>query len=284
MGTAKAVNRRCIFCSNPANSGEHIWPKWMRDFLKRPGHIKRIETAHNYSKVAAPFGEVVQRTSNGATHERKVYVVCGPCNNGWMNRYHEIPNRKLLEPMLRGSDLSLDADAQHSLARWVALKTLVIEQDPDAGQPPTPIFTRRQTLNFRRTGAIPDSFRIWLAARGGDVWHDSLSQASGRFVLTPQPGTVDPDFVPAGRRRNAQAVTLGAGHLLIHALAVTYPYLDRRLVWEGPSGGIQIWPLPGGTIQWPPSTYLLDWACEAVGRQFGTFARATPRRPPSKRD
>jgi hypothetical protein len=280
MVVAQAVSRRCIFCDNAVNSGEHIWPRWMRDLLKRPGHIKRTEIAHDYSRRGAPFGTVSRWTSNGATHQKKVHVVCAACNNGWMNRQYETPNRRFLEPMLLGKSLSLDTDAQHSIAQWVALKVLVVEQDPDGGQRPTPIFDRRSRIAFKKTGKIPNGFRIWLAARGGEEWHDSLTRSSGRIVLLPKL-TAPADFVPAGQRRNTQAVTWGAGHLLVHALAVTYPYLDRRLLWEGPSGGPQIWPLRGSTIQWPPGAFLLDWAAEAVSAQLATLNHSLPRTPPS---
>lgn len=282
MGGAGAISSKCIFCPNIANSGEHIWPRWMRDLLNRPWDIKRTETTYNYPRSAAPFGEVIQGTWNGATHHRKVYVVCESCNNGWMNQEYEIPARKFLEPMLKGDSILLDAAAQEIIARWFALKVLVIEKDPDAGQPPSPIFTKQSRLTFKRTGRIPDGFRIWIAARGGELWHSSLALGSGRVGASPEPGADASDYTQPGRLRNVQAATMGAGHLLLHTLAISWPFLAKRFQWTVPTEAFQIWPPSGQTVIWPPDSYLLDWACEDLSKQFSEFAKSTPRHPPKR--
>jgi hypothetical protein len=104
MGADSSANRRCIFCDNPVDSGEHFWPRWARRILKRPGHIRRTEIAVNYPAKAAPFGSISYWTSNGPTYAKKIHVVCQTCNNDWMNQRHEIPNRIFLEPMMKGGD------------------------------------------------------------------------------------------------------------------------------------------------------------------------------------
>ncbi len=266
------VSETCIFCDNPPDSGEHLWSNWMGPLLQRPWHKSRFELVQNYSYEAAPFGEVAHWTHNGATHKKKIRVVCEQCNNGWMNKLECA--RHFLKPMILGESIALDSAAQRAIAEWIVLKLLVLEHDPTGGQKPTPIFSRRQRLAFKNNGQIPQSFRIWLCARGGPKWHDSLALSGGRLLLSSRSGRNIPRPGPG---RNAQSVTWGMRSLLIHSFAVTYSYLDSRLTWDGPPCGVRLWPMSGHEIEWPSGLFLTDNGADTLADQFPRLAKSLPR-------
>lgn len=240
--------------------------------LERPDHKSRRETVRSYKYETAPFAEEAFEVNHGATHKKKIHVVCSRCNNGWMNTLETA--KRHLKPMMLGEAITLDADAQRQIVEWIALKVLVLEHEPTGKRTPAPIFSRQHRLAFKETRAIPAGMRIWICARGGPRWHDSLVIGAGRFLLSSRSGRNVP---PPGPEHNSQAVTWGIRNLLVHTFSITYPYLDARTQWDGPPGSVQLWPSAGGSVSWPPSVFLTDLGCDAVGDQFITLAKSLPR-------
>jgi hypothetical protein len=238
----------------------------MRRLLHRPWHKARTETSNNFSAEAAPFGELRSVTSHGATHHKKIFAVCIACNTGWMNDHETV--RELLKPLMKGESIVLNRKARYAIARWITLKIMVLENDPDAEQ--RPIFSRAQRLAFKRRGTLPRWISIWLFGLRGERWYDSVSISSARIVITPH-GTPPPDFTPVGPGRNIQSVTWGARNLLIHTFAVTHRYLNAELSWDGPPASVRLWPLLKGPIIWPPNYFLTDWFVDELPRQFDTL-------------
>jgi len=262
----------CIFCDNPPDSGEHLWSDWMGSLLQRPGHKARKEIVKYFPYEGAPFGEIVHRRNHGATHKRKIHVVCARCNNGWMSQLESA--KKYLKPMLVGDALTLDASALLIVTEWVVLKILVLENEPLGDRPATPIFSREQRLAFRDRREIPRGFRIWLAGSGSPKWYDSLSISAGRLLLSSKSG----EYVPSpGPGHNAQSVTWGIRSLLIHSFAVTYPYLESRLQWDGPPYAERLWPPTGRSLNWPPRGFLTAHHCDSIAGEFLRLASSLPR-------
>jgi hypothetical protein len=85
MARIRRVSPTCIFCTNAADSGEHMWSAWMGKLLKRQGHKSRLEIVRTFSVESGPFSELAYWSCHGATHNKKVYVVCKSCNTKWMN-------------------------------------------------------------------------------------------------------------------------------------------------------------------------------------------------------
>jgi hypothetical protein len=95
---------RCTFCMSrpPKLSGEHIWDNWIsRMHASRAGRTQFVIT--DYDANEQPLQSNI-RTSI----DRKLPVVCEPCNNGWMS---EIVNKEA-RPSLK--ELILDPTASRS--------------------------------------------------------------------------------------------------------------------------------------------------------------------------
>jgi hypothetical protein len=275
MTRARRNRSPCLFCGNPATSGEHLWSDWMARLLHRDWHNSRSEIANNFSRVGAPFGEITRWSSQGATHRKKIRVVCAPCNNGWMNEI-EKSARPYLEPAMKGEEVDFAPSAQRAVAEWVALKALVLEHDPTGGQSPTPVHSPADRRAFKLDRTIPDGLIVWICAAGGPSWHDSLTLASARMVVSPKGPTTEQ--LPAqGPDRNVQSLTWGMRNLLVHTLAVTYPPLWTRLKAAPPPGALKIWPVSPERLHWPPVEFLTDWTVEEYAGRLREYSRTLPR-------
>lgn len=278
MARIKRVNPTCIFCDNAADSGEHLWSDWMGDLLKRKWHRSRLEIVKDFRFEGAPFGELSYWSCHGATHKKKVYVVCATCNNGWMNDLEKAA-RAYLEQMIKGELITLDQTAQRAVAEWISLKVLVLEHDPTGGQPPTPIFSREDRLNFKDTHRPPSGFRAWLCKANGEDssrWYDSLTLGAARMLLSPT-ALFAGNLPPAGPSRNVQAVTWGIRHLLIHSFSITYPYLNPLLQMRF-EGGVNVWPPTNRTIRWPTDDVFADGEIDMLANSLEAYSMTLPRR------
>jgi hypothetical protein len=113
----------CIFCPNPANSREHIWADWLKDYVPRTqiNHGQARTWIHEDGRQ----DRVVQHRS-GDPRSRKLKIVCTACNNNWMSRIQERA-KPILIPLIRGDACTLDAEAQRVLSGWAALLVMIDE-------------------------------------------------------------------------------------------------------------------------------------------------------------
>ncbi|MGD0945352.1 MAG: hypothetical protein ABR972_13925 [Acidimicrobiales bacterium] len=118
--------RQCIFCSNPADSYEHIFANWINKIFD--------------PKAIGPIGcEVVQYSPDGtivrayqasqvAGHRHR--IVCSDCNGdkrgGWMSDL-EGDISPLLTPVIKGQPRIFDPVAQLLIATW-AIKTAMVAE------------------------------------------------------------------------------------------------------------------------------------------------------------
>ena len=111
----------CVFCGAPANSVEHVIPKWIsksaRDAVPGINQTSVILDADGtpLRTVGQKFGDVT------------VKCVCTTCNTGWMSKL-ETSVKPVLLPLVLGTDefvVVLDEQQQADLAAWV-MKTVMM--------------------------------------------------------------------------------------------------------------------------------------------------------------
>ena len=99
FGTMKA----CIFCGNPADSKEDLFPRWI---------LKRVDTRQPlYRQLGDDAPEITD------DQEVRLPCACQKCNNTWMSGM-ETTVKKFLGPMIEDLALPLDRQNQQNLAEW----------------------------------------------------------------------------------------------------------------------------------------------------------------------
>lgn len=126
---AEAAKRACVFCGGPAETAEHVLPKWLEDLFP--------DDAREYEDIRHVPGEASRVDVWGSTSVvgRVVNRVCQPCNNGWMSRMENHRAKPALLPLLQSDhplSRPLDAQTQADLATWAVKTALVAElSNPD---------------------------------------------------------------------------------------------------------------------------------------------------------
>ena len=126
----------CIFCTNPANSKEDMFPQWI---------LRRVKTGE----------PMVHRKPNrpvkiSQSSKVRLKCVCATCNNGWMSALEQkcIP---LIGALLEDIELWRDEEYQNLLSRW-AVKTAMIN---DSVQSHTRFFTSAECESLKNKQEIP---------------------------------------------------------------------------------------------------------------------------------
>src|SRR5713226_8688439 len=107
--------RRCLFCDNPANSREHVWPDWILERLK----------SDRRQAMAGHIGDQSLYWT-GVKPELKNKCVCSGCNHGWMSTL-ETANIPVLGPLMHDLVRPIDTAEQASAARWAVKTAMVME-------------------------------------------------------------------------------------------------------------------------------------------------------------
>lgn len=75
---------KCIFCSKAGLTKEHLWPVWATPLLENSRaekHTEQLFTTQNTVPIIPPR----TKTKPGHLRTKKLRVVCGCCNSGWMS-------------------------------------------------------------------------------------------------------------------------------------------------------------------------------------------------------
>ena len=241
--------RLCIFCGKGNLSGEHVWPAWMGRHLdtKSPGGDS-LEMRFTSANPRAPRVVVHSRARQSGPTTKKVRVVCRDCNNGWMSRL-EADVQPIILPLMRGDATVLSRDAQSVIARWVALKVMVVEQE----DPTAAVTTQDERRDFWWDFTMPSNLYISLFKCGQPPWRFNSMWLSMTVGPAPNPGNV-PIPPSTGGRKNCQTMVIGFGDLLVFALRQPPPTNLIRLF--DLRAGVDIWPTEFDAVGWPPPTSL----------------------------
>jgi hypothetical protein len=228
--------RKCLFCQNPADSREHVWPDWVLGRLR--GQRQPIKG----------FIEKKQIEFGGSNPHLEIKCVCSKCNNGWMSRLEDA-NVPLIGCLMQDIALSLDESQQRTVAAWAVKTVMVMDASRRHGQ----FYTRTECRQLRLSLSVPPHTMVWLgrysgvnnlAIYGTDLWEGG----------TPD----DP------RAIHGYANTTFVGYLAIQVLTLRPPRQDGdRAVTIQPRKGpwdsllVKVWPFEK-IIRWPPRSSFTD--------------------------
>jgi hypothetical protein len=150
----------CIFCKGNKTSNEHIFPRWLRQFIP----IERGSDDKSYHRTLVtkqPIGgastEVFPKNTSNSVLSTQTKKVCTTCNNQWMSRL-ETEMMSLYEKLHRQSLTTLSMDDQRALSTWAIL--LAIKWD--LTEVNTSGYSERHTHHVFQHKTPPPNTRIWL--------------------------------------------------------------------------------------------------------------------------
>jgi hypothetical protein len=138
--------RQCLFCPDPANTKEHLWPEWILESLQAAQPIR-----HTIGKKPPFYVD---------NPEVKVRAACKKCNEGWMSDL-EVLNRPLIGALMHDISAPIDTTQQANLAVWTIKTAMVL----DGMNRQRPQFYSVNEHTFLRT----DPFRLVLPFGSGDI-------------------------------------------------------------------------------------------------------------------
>lgn len=224
------MGRQCIFCANPANTLDHLWPDWILKSLKAAQPIR-----HTIGKKP-PF-----YVNNP---EVKIRAVCKQCNEGWMSQL-EVLNKPLIGTLIHDISAPIDSGQQSNLAAWT-IKTAMIVDAMNRQRPQ--FYSIDERISLRTQLSIPTRTTIWLGRHSGSSFH-----AGGTDVWL--------DKGEVSKVAQGCVTTVIIGHLAIQSISV---HALRPEHFNEPFQNIAIklgfwsqllcsvWPPDGKQLGWPP--------------------------------
>jgi len=242
------VPRRCIFCLARKLTREHVFADWLRTIFPRSADSShtRGQMTWGMSINGRRYGMPVRSIHQGHSGSRKVKVVCGGCNHGWMSRM-ETRTRPVLMRLIQGQTHRLSTFDQKLVATWSAKTAMVAEYVH-----PTHI-------------AVPDFHRLWMYANlepppGWNIWIAHYAGFKWRnLAIYHHVG----GLTPSGEN-DTQFTSIGMGHLFIQVASTTIPGIDFAPKDESISDLRRVWPPTGSDIHWPDRPALTDRAADYI--------------------
>jgi len=227
----------CVFCGAPADSEEHIMPRWAKHLFPPSSHHERWVLTGRHST-----GVRVQKRyeRQGSVHTLRIKRVCRPCNSGWMGTFEE-DVRPFLERMISGDRTFVSEGAQAKLAQYLSYKMLVLDWlDWDSILPP------QFGHDFYDNKCVPGGTSIWIFNCFEGRWQGAVrTEAVGLSLVE--------NWHP-GLAKNTKSFAVGFGYLFV--FAVMSAETDLNVEFDAPSG-VRLWPPLGKHIVWPPR-YPID--------------------------
>jgi hypothetical protein len=222
----------CIFCGNPADSKEDLFPRWI---------LSRVQTRQPLYRQLGDAPPVITDDQ-----EVRLPCVCQTCNNTWMSRM-ETTVKKFMGPMIEDLSVKLERQNQQNLAEW-ALKCAMCNDTVDIHPR---FFTPAECHEFKVKRTIPDRTLVFSARFTGR----SLDSNGVDFTLiTPDTG----NLLVRGHVYNVMV-----GHVVLQVLswhpeAQHKDAIIRMRAADGPWDKltIPIWPIEKKSVDWPPPISL----------------------------
>ncbi len=233
----KQFVRQCIFCGADGVTKEHVYPRWMRNYLPndlRTDHQVSLKTQelHTGTNQHTHYEQPGAMNKTGALRSRKLEVVCQSCNGGWMSMLQSEAKRPL-EQMIHGRFGYRTLKAQASIASWACMFTTIHER----GHVPTATVNFHQRQKFMAAKLPPPGWLVWIGRSS-----DSLASAHFGFhrgfgiskVLSPDiPMDTQLTFAQMGRLCLLTFSTIKEPHGMLRdqLLQVTAGHAGFRPVW-----------------------------------------------------
>lgn len=198
----------------------------------------------------------------GEVKSKRLKIVCGTCNNGWMGRIEE-KTKRVLEPLIKGQFIILNNLDQAQLATWISLKIMVAEHN----------LTNKHITSYEARKAFKQSptpllgMRIWISRCGDDGWQSAYWRHSACLKLSEPPR----DTTNIDRSDNSQSITFGIGDLFIHIHHTTIGGLDLNFHFSNDLPIFQLWPIVQQRIFWPPLRKISALQATAISNTLDRF-------------
>jgi len=184
-----------------------------------------------------------------------------------------------VERMILGKSFQLNQEDQTYLAAWIGITTIFQEFANRDGLPRIPHEDRTVLM---KTEAPPLLWSIWVARYTGEWWtpmgHYHIPMSYSKPTSADEPNT---------RGGDLQLTTFTLGELLVHAFTSTEVEMIetyRSYIGNASNSGMlqQLWPMVGGTLNWPPTCPFRDHEADSlafdwVEKRWG--AQGLPGRP-----
>ena len=225
------ATKKCIFCGARADSREHLFSEWIREFMANTWIPNRTGDRTHVLAGAVPW------KSSDPINVR-VRCVCVPCNNKWMGDI-DAEASKILTPMMSGDMVQLSLDEQKKVATWAVLKTLVAHYVEAKPRP-----SHLDWLEWLYKRHEPHAnWIVWLGAYAGrlDLWLDThhITAYSDRGARLPVLGIVG---------------TFVIGHLAIKVMGTR----GAGVLRTDPELILPIFPNHGDVCNRPPAIVIKD--------------------------
>jgi hypothetical protein len=237
----KYGRRLCIFCGEPGKiSKEHIWPKWLRDYISFDADSHIMASTNVYPDR---HEIIMTKKVDGDARNRGVSVVCERCNSGWMGALQERV-KPFLVPVIHGRGWQLSVLDQIALSTWVTMAIMVGEHF-FKGSLAVPVSERRALMTTCRP---LENWKIWAGTYERKEWLGHLGRNT-RFLLFPGSSAPQDGQVPAP---NTHTTTFVVGKALFHAFGCPLPEQTAVVRLRRADGAlVEIWPPTEGTFIWP---------------------------------
>lgn len=261
-----ALIRTCIFCGPGCGrlTKEDVWPTWLGKYI--PKDRSSYSASSTIIHEERP-PDVSRRIVNGDPKSRRVKLVCGDCNNGWMSRLQERAKPVVL-PLAMGRSTLIGLDAQRTLAAWCTMSVMT----SDHFYPDRAAIPQHHRDQMMAPGEPPgDQWKIWIGHYERNDWPADWVKSALAISSDAHPALYLPDGAPIP---NTQATTLVFGKLFVHAFTSIHP--DIVAMTGRPSSKlVQLFPVGNADIQWPLVSMTDREADNAAGFIMNALANAT---------
>jgi hypothetical protein len=275
----KLTQRQCLYCDNSAGSREHLFPDWLNEVIGETSPTVFLLGSNRK-------GFRVWRKDQPASHTLR--VVCDGCNTGWMSKFEGVA-KPILTPMILGTTVTLDADAQRIASAW-AFGRAVIGEHLTPAEVAVPADHRNWLRDtWAQDGAAtveaPSAASVFTAATDPNTWppghglRGNVHFSDNKMMIDQDQTQVLPSLVKGARI--GYAATILVSHLALQVVGKLLPE-DMRLGHQAAFGPYltRIWPNTGSQI-WPSGQVMGLDAVEALITEWkGTAPRETPWAPP----
>jgi hypothetical protein len=238
--------RECIFCGEPANSQEHVWPNWAAPLLADEGLAPHLHQIVRDGQIEAEW--TYEKTPYTVT----VGVVCKDCNNGWMARLEERA-KPFLDAALHGRGRLLHEAGQQTLAAWALKTSMTAARTQGTGRGVIP---PEEHTYLHQHGEPSSRVRIWMTAYTG-------AQMAAMGLMNGF--DVDMEASPDPNRgwRHVWTATVAFGTVVFQVFGSVVPEL-LDVVKPDTANTHVLWPHVG-PFTWVPAPGLSDGDLMAFG-------------------
>lgn len=119
---------KCLFCPSVDTSKEHIFPKWLRPYLKETAFEGTQFSKFGDESLKKVMGSATSQGKKESSHGYTVKIVCNNCNNTWMSQLESevkpiITNGNKLIDKIPNNISRKDAEI---ISLWLIVKSLLL--------------------------------------------------------------------------------------------------------------------------------------------------------------